>query len=110
LGTRIRRPQRERGACQEKEKDDTCFSMADPGAIVHAPTPPDKIFFPIHRQPPFSQAKFASSSNEPYIEVRIRDRNPSVTESSDSLFEIMNFDNVILIAPPFSRVFRENTT
>jgi hypothetical protein len=100
LRTRIWRPESGDGACQEKEKNDPCFSVASPDSLIHAFTPPGLDFFPGHRQPPFNEITLISSSNEPPIGERTRDQSPSVAGSSNSLSAVLSFDNVILISPP----------
>jgi hypothetical protein len=110
LGTRIRRPQCERGACQEKENGDACFSVAHPDTVVHASTPPACDFFPGHRQPPFNEITLVSSSNEPPIGERTPNRSLSVAGPSNSLFAGLYFNNVTLISPLPSVVFCGITT
>jgi hypothetical protein len=107
LRIRVRRPERERGACKEKEKSDFCFSMARPDTVIHASTPPGYDFFPGHRLPPFFQIRFFSFLNEPPVKGRIHGRDLSAAGSSYSHFAGNIFDNVIFIAPLLSRIFPE---
>jgi hypothetical protein len=95
---------------QEKENGDSGFSMANPDTVIHASTPPGYDFFPAHRPPLFNEITLISSSNEPLIEARTRDRNPTVAGSSNSFFAGVSFDNVTFISPPLSVVFCGNTT
>jgi hypothetical protein len=53
LRTRVRRPERNGGAHNEKEKGESCFSMASPDTVLHASTPHGHDFFLTHRPPPF---------------------------------------------------------
>jgi hypothetical protein len=79
--------------------------MARPDTVIHASTPPGYDFFPTHRSPPFNKITLISSSNEPSIGERTRDRNPPIAGSSDVLSAVLSFDNVILISPPPFRGF-----
>ena len=110
LSNCIRRPEGQSGAREEKKKDKACFSITSSVTVLHASTPPDCDFFPAHRLPPFNEIPLISSSNEPLIEVRTRDRCPSGAGSSNSLFTVMNFDNAILISLPPSKALCGNTT
>jgi hypothetical protein len=84
--------------------------MARLDTLIHASIPPGYDYFPGHRQPPFNEITLISSSNESPIEGKTRGRSPSVAGSSSSFFAVTSFDNVILLAPPLSRCFRERTT
>jgi len=65
LCTRIRRPEGKCGACQKKEQDNPCLSIADRVSVLHAVTSPANDFFPVHRLPPFNEFTLISSFNEP---------------------------------------------
>jgi hypothetical protein len=101
LGIRARRPESKGGAHEEKEKDESRFSMASPVTVIHVSTPPVYDFFPGHRQPPFNEITLISSSKEPPIGEKTRDSSPSVARRLNPLFAGVNFDNVTFISLSF---------
>jgi hypothetical protein len=104
------RPGRKGRERQKTEQHGPNFVIANPDTMPHACTP-EQIFFLLHRPPPFNEITLISSSNEPPIGERTRNRSPSVAGSSSSLFAGVSFDNVTIISPPpFLNFLRENYT